>query len=88
MSALKKIANRGSHTNVLQHLSGYIKKSLDSDDKRELQALIQQYRNGIVPLIVPLTLLKHHFNRHPDRYIAEQVYLQPHPENLSLRNAI
>ena len=88
MSALKKIANRGSHTNVLQHLSGYVKKSLDSADKRELQILIQQYRDSIVPLIVPLTLLKHHFNRHPDRYIAEQVYLQPHPENLSLRNAI
>lgn len=88
MSALKKIANRGSHTNVLQHISGYIKRSLDTDEKRELQVLISQYRTGIVPLIVPLTLLKHHFKRHPDRYIAGQVYLQPHPENLSLRNAI
>ena len=88
MSALKKIANRGSHTNVLQHISGYIKRSLPADERQELQALISQYRSGIVPLIVPLTLLKHHFKRHPDRYIAEQVYLQPHPENLSLRNAI
>ncbi len=88
MQALKKIANRGSHTNVLQHISGYIKRSLDAEDKRELQTLISQYRSGIVPLIVPLTLLKHHFKHHPDRYIAEQVYLQPHPENLSLRNAI
>lgn len=88
MSALKKIANRGTHTNVLQHISGYIKDSLDADEKRELQALISQYRDSIVPLIVPLTLLKHHFNRHPDPYIAGQVYLQPHPENLSLRNAI
>lgn len=88
MSALKKIANRGSHTNVLQHISGYIKRLLDADEKRELQTLISQYRTGIVPLIVPLTILKHHFNRHPDPYIAKQVYLQPHPENLSLRNAI
>lgn len=88
MRALKKVATRGSHTNVLQHISGYIKHSLSADEKRELQRLISQYRNGIVPLIVPLTLLKHHFNRHPDRYIADQVYLQPHPENLSLRNAL
>lgn len=88
MPALKKIANRGTHTNVLQHISGYIKHSLSSAEKRELQALITQYRTGIVPLIVPLTLIKHHFNRHPDRYIAGQVYLQPHPENLSLRNAL
>jgi uncharacterized protein YbgA (DUF1722 family) len=42
----------------------------------------------VVPLVVPMTLLKHHFRRHPDRYIAQQVYLQPHPENLSLRNAL
>jgi uncharacterized protein YbgA (DUF1722 family)/uncharacterized protein YbbK (DUF523 family) len=88
MAALKKIANRGSHTNVLQHISGYIKRSLAADERQELQTLISQYRSGIVPLIVPLTLLKHHFKRHPDRYIAGQVYLQPHPENLSLRNAI
>lgn len=88
MSTLKKIANRGSHTNVLQHISGYIKHSLSSDEKRELQALINQYRTGIVPLVVPLTLIKHHFKRYPDRYIADQVYLQPHPENLSLRNAL
>lgn len=88
MSALKKIANRGTHTNVLQHISGYIKRSLPADERQELQTLISQYRSGIVPLIVPLTLLKHHFKRHPDRYIAGQVYLQPHPENLSLRNAI
>jgi uncharacterized protein YbgA (DUF1722 family) len=50
--------------------------------------VIGQYRHGIVPLVVPLTLLKHHFRQHPDPYIALQVYLQPHPENLSLRNAI
>lgn len=70
------------------NISAAIKNSLDADEKRELQALITQYRDSIVPLIVPLTLLKHHFNRHPDPYISEQVYLQPHPENLSLRNAI
>ena len=62
--------------------------NISADERQELQTLINQYRSGIVPLIVPLTLLKHHFKRHPDRYIAGQVYLQPHPENLSLRNAI
>jgi uncharacterized protein YbgA (DUF1722 family) len=53
-----------------------------------MQQLIGQYRHGVVPLVVPMTLLKHHFRRHPDTYIAQQVYLQPHPENLSLRNAL
>ena len=88
MSALKKCATRRTHSNVLQHLSGYLKRALSADEKQEMQQLISQYRNGIVPLVVPLTLLKHHFRRHPDHYIERQVYLQPHPEVLSLRNAI
>lgn len=88
MSGLKKCATRGTHTNVLQHISGYLKQAISADDKQEMQTVIGQYRQGIVPLVVPLTLLKHHFRLHPDRYIAQQAYLQPHPENLSLRNAI
>ena len=88
MAALKTTASRGTHSNVLQHLSGYLKNDLCGDDKQELQRLISQYREGIVPLVVPMTLLKHHFRRHPDRYVASQVYLQPHPEDLSLRNGI
>ena len=88
MAALKKTASRGTHSNVLQHLSGYLKKDICGEDKQELQHLISQYRLGIVPLVVPMTLLKHHFRRHPDRYVASQAYLQPHPEDLSLRNGI
>ncbi|VVN26891.1 hypothetical protein PS645_04614 [Pseudomonas fluorescens] len=88
MAALKTCATRRTHTNVLQHISGYLKQAISAEDKQEMQHVIGQYRQGIVPLIVPLTLLKHHFRQHPDPYIAQQVYLQPHPENLSLRNAI
>jgi len=88
MAALKKPASRRTHTNVLQHLTGYLKQTISAADKQEIQQLIAQYRQGIVPLIVPLTLLKHHFRQHPDPYVALQVYMQPHPENLSLRNAI
>lgn len=88
MAALKKCATRRTHSNVLQHISGYLKQTLSAADKQEMQRVIGQYRHGIVPLVVPLTLLKHHLRLHPDPYIAQQVYLQPHPENLSLRNAI
>lgn len=88
MAALQKCATRGTHSNVLQHLSGYLKQALSREERAEMQQLIAQYRCGIIPLVVPLTLLKHHFRRHPHHYIARQAYLQPHPENLSLRNAI
>ncbi|KAI1696712.1 merR family regulatory protein [Ditylenchus destructor] len=79
MTGLTKCATRGTHTNVLQHISGYLKQAISADDKQEMQTVIGQYRHGIVPLVVPMTLLKHHFRQHPDRYIAQQAYLQPPP---------
>lgn len=88
MQALDSCATRGTHSNVLQHLAGYLKHDLPAAEKSELQQLIEQYRNGVIPLVVPLTLLKHHFRLHPHPYIQAQAYLQPHPETLSLRNAI
>jgi uncharacterized protein YbgA (DUF1722 family) len=88
MSALAKPVPRKQHVNVLQHLLGYLKNQLDSEDKAEMLEVIEHYRDGIVPLIVPITLLKHHFRRHPHEYIERQVYLSPHPHELMLRNLI
>jgi uncharacterized protein YbgA (DUF1722 family)/uncharacterized protein YbbK (DUF523 family) len=88
MQAMKKTATRRTHSNVLQHLLGYFKQVLSGEERSEMVRLISQYRHGIVPLVVPLTLLKHHLRRHPQDYLTRQAYLQPHPEDLSLRNAI
>ena len=88
MVALKKTATRRSHSNVLQHISGYLRPALSDDERSEMHQLILNYRSGIVPLVVPLTLLKHHFRRNPQPYIALQAYMQPHPEDLGLRNAL
>jgi uncharacterized protein YbgA (DUF1722 family) len=88
MAVLKLRATRARHVNVLQHIAGYLKRCLDAEDKRELAEVIEAYRCGEVPLVVPLTLFKHHFRRHPDPYIAGQLYLQPHPRELMLRNVL
>jgi uncharacterized protein YbgA (DUF1722 family)/uncharacterized protein YbbK (DUF523 family) len=86
MEGLKRKATRRRHSNVLQHIMGYLKRSIDADDKAELNRLIDEYRRGAVPLIVPMKLIEHHFRRHPDDYVALQVYLNPHPAELGLRN--
>ena len=88
MQALKKPATRTRHANVLQHLSGFLKQNLDAADKRELLELIDSYRRGRVPLVVPITLLRHYLRRHPQPYLSEQYYLAPHPDELMLRNQI
>lgn len=88
MENLNVLATRKTHTNVLMHLQGYLKKVLSAKEKQGLAKIIEQYRTDQVPLIVPITLLKHHFNNHPDPYITKQAYLQPYPDDLSLRNAI
>jgi uncharacterized protein YbgA (DUF1722 family)/uncharacterized protein YbbK (DUF523 family) len=88
MQSLEAMATRKSHSNVLEHIRGYLKKSLSSADKQELGGLIKQYREGIVPIVVPLTLLKHHFKRHENAYIEKQVFFSLYPEQLGLRNHI
>jgi uncharacterized protein YbgA (DUF1722 family)/uncharacterized protein YbbK (DUF523 family) len=88
MMALKKVASRKSHVNVLQHIQGYLKKQLDAEDKAELCEVIERYRQGEVPLIVPLTLLKHHFRKTPDPYIEDSYYMSPYPQELQLINGI
>lgn len=88
MAALRTRATCKRHANVLMHLLGYLKRDLDRADKTEILELIDAYRLGRLPLVVPVTLLKHHFRRHPNVYIERQVYLSPHPEELMLRNSI
>ena len=86
MAALGRRVKRGQHVNVLLHLLGYLKSHLDAGDKAELLETFEAYRHGRLPLIVPITLLKHHFRRHPEPYVERQVYLSPHPAELMLRN--
>ncbi len=86
MTLLKTQASRRNHVNVLQHIQGYLKGELEPDDKRELGELIEQYRCGEVPLIAPITLLRHHFRKHPDPYIEHSCYMRPWPEVLRHQN--
>ena len=88
MQLLEKRVTRGRHANVLMHLMGYLKEQVDTLDREELLETIHFYRKGFVPLIVPITLLKHHFRRHPQPYIDRQHYLTPHPGELMLRNQV
>jgi uncharacterized protein YbgA (DUF1722 family)/uncharacterized protein YbbK (DUF523 family) len=88
MTTLGLLATRGRHANVLQHMAGYIKNQLDEDSRRELANLIDDYRTGEVPLVVPVTLLKHYVRRFQIAYLAHQVYLNPHPKELALRNHV
>jgi uncharacterized protein YbgA (DUF1722 family)/uncharacterized protein YbbK (DUF523 family) len=88
MRALAEIATPGRHANVLQHMLGYFKKTLDADARAELLALIEDHRREQVPLVVPITLMKHHVRRQKVAYLEGQVYLDPHPRELSLRNHV
>ena len=85
MNALKIRATRKNHINVLQHLSGYLKTNLDKDDKRELIQVIEHYCTGMVPFMVPITLLNHFFRKFRDEYIENLWCTRPSPDQLSLQ---
>ena len=88
MQGLTFLATRQRHTNVLQHMAGYFKKLLDDESKRELQSVIDDYRRGLVPLVVPITLVRHYVRRFDIAYLKGQIYLEPHPKELMLRNHV
>lgn len=88
MEALRVPATRGRHTNVLQHMLGYFREVLGEDDRGELEQVVADFGRGLVPLVVPLTLFRHHVRRHGVEYLAGQVYLDPDPKELRLRNHV
>jgi uncharacterized protein YbgA (DUF1722 family)/uncharacterized protein YbbK (DUF523 family) len=86
MAALARIATRGRNANVLHHCAGHLKRALSPGSRTELAALIDDYRTGLVPLVVPVTLLRHHVRNHDITYLSGQTFLAPHPKELMLRN--
>lgn len=88
LAALAIPATVRKHVNVLQHLAGCCREHLAAAERQELATVIDDYRGGLVPLIVPLTLLRHHVERHDISYVRGQVYLAPHPKELMLRNHV
>jgi uncharacterized protein YbgA (DUF1722 family)/uncharacterized protein YbbK (DUF523 family) len=88
MRALGVPATRGRHANVLEHVLGHLSSGLAPVERRELVSLIADYRRGLVPLVVPLTLVRHHVRRLGLAWLAGQAYLDPHPKELMLRNHV
>ena len=76
------------NANVLQHMMGYFKEQLPSDEKKELLEVIGHYREGYIPLIVPITLINHYVRKYDQPYLKQQIYLNPHPLELQLRNHV
>jgi uncharacterized protein YbgA (DUF1722 family)/uncharacterized protein YbbK (DUF523 family) len=88
MKTLAVKATVRKHVNVLQHILGYFKERLVAHEKAELLGVIGDYHHGLTPLIVPLTLIKHYVQIFDVSYIRAQVYLNPHPKELMLRNHV
>jgi uncharacterized protein YbgA (DUF1722 family)/uncharacterized protein YbbK (DUF523 family) len=88
MQALAVLATRKRHVNVLQHMAGYFRDRLESAARRELESVIEDYRRGLVPLVVPITLIRHYVRLLDVEYLRGQHYLEPHPKELMLRNHV
>ena len=88
IEGLQLLATPKKNTNVLQHMAGYFKDKISAEEKKELLEVIVSYHDGLVPLIVPITLLKHYVRKYKEAYLSRQVYLNPHPLELMLRNHV
>jgi uncharacterized protein YbgA (DUF1722 family)/uncharacterized protein YbbK (DUF523 family) len=88
MSGMHRQATVRRHCNVLQHIQGYFKRNASLEDRRELEDVIESFRRGLIPLIVPITLIRHFVRRYDVEYLRGQTYLEPHPKELMLRNHV
>mgnify|MGYP001544490237 CR=1 FL=1 len=88
ITAMKNIATIQKNTNVLEHIMGYFKNELTSDEKQELKEIIHNYHSELVPLIVPTTIINHFVRKYENEYLQKQYYLNPPPKELMLRNHI
>jgi uncharacterized protein YbgA (DUF1722 family)/uncharacterized protein YbbK (DUF523 family) len=88
MEGLKLQATEKKNTDVMMHIMGHFKKDLSADEKKELLEIIERYRGGLVPLVVPVILLNHYVRKYEPEYLMEQHYLEPHPHELMLRNHV
>jgi uncharacterized protein YbgA (DUF1722 family)/uncharacterized protein YbbK (DUF523 family) len=88
MRTLRFKATVKKNTNVLQHVAGFLKNHLVSSEKSDLHSAIEDYHNSLVPLIVPITMLRHFISKYDVEYISNQFYLKPHPKELMLRNHV
>ena len=86
LEALRIPATVKGHSSVLQHLAGFLKDRMDAAEKREMEEVLEDYRRGLVPRVVPITLLRHQARRHGAAFLGGQFYLNPHPMELMLRN--
>lgn len=86
VKTLKTRSTIKKNTNVLQHMMGYFKKQLTPDEKQELVEIIEHYHSSLVPLVAPITLIKHYVRKYGQPYLKDQYYLDPHPLELKLRN--
>lgn len=88
MDALRLKTTPKKNVNVLQHMMGYFKEQLSADEKKELLEILDDYQKGFLPLIVPLTLIGHYVRKYDQAYLRKQIYLNPHPLELQLRNHV
>jgi len=88
MEALQLKTTPKKNANVLMHMMGYFREQLSPDEKQELLEVIDNYRQEYIPLIVPITLIQHYVRKYDQPYLKQQVYLNPHPLELQLRNHV
>jgi uncharacterized protein YbgA (DUF1722 family)/uncharacterized protein YbbK (DUF523 family) len=88
MQAINKPAKRGSHCNALQHILGYLKKTVSGEERQGIMDVIAQYQREEVNLATPVALLNHYIKRTGSDYIRAQRYLEPYPAALGLRNLV
>lgn len=78
----------GRHVNVLHHAFGMVSDLLSHTPRQDILAAVESYRDGTVPLSLPVLLLRQHSEANATTWLAGQTYLEPFPREVGLRNTL
>ncbi len=86
MKATVKPVERLQQANLLQKIHRFIKDAMTADERSEINLQIQRYRQGVIPLIVPMTMIRHFFTKYKGD--STMTALHAYPDALGLQNSI
>jgi len=86
--AISKKSSIKRNSNVLEHMAGFFKNEISSDEKETLHEQIEEYAKKILPIIVPLSTIKLYAKKHKNAYLLSQTFLEPYPKELDLRSSL
>ncbi|MFC7001926.1 YbgA family protein [Pseudobowmanella zhangzhouensis] len=86
MRALSKVIGVKHHAYAMTRMVHYMKRWMTTDERQYADQLIEQYKQGSIPLVAPMSTLRFFMQKY--QCAKRLAVWEPYPQELGLQNAI